>query len=509
MSFLRASSALFVSNILALGLQFVVVRCYGQRLGDEGLADYFVVLSIANAVGPFLACGLNDALSFLLGRKHAEPRTAQAMALQSVLFLSFTTAILALAVILFPERLSRLAFEAGDRRALLLATLLFMFSRGVFDLYCRYLLARKQILWPSLGMFLIPGLIPLGVLWIDPTQRLERLLFDASVLPLVLMGLSAFAEYRRHARVGALTLSMDSMLYLLRLGIPRMPTILGMSLLISCQAFLARKMHCSASEQAMIGGAMMILRTLAMTQRVVTSVVEPQIGQASVDRPQAIPVLLRTLALLSFATGVAVMAGLFSMGDAILQIMIKQSDFRASESTLLFWFSALPFTLLFVLRPCVNALSSRAYNTANMFYSLIGMGGTLLLAVLLAVPPAKAVGYATLLGGGGMAIFSLFTIQHLTKPFEKILLFKLRTWLLVVCSGGVLVIGKAVPMHENIFSVRSFVNACVVGGVTLLYMGTVACFAIRAYRVELSNALKLQATGPNHNPADRTEEYEI
>jgi hypothetical protein len=504
MSVLRASSALFISNILALALQLISVRCYGLRLGTDGLADYHVVLAAANVAGPFLVCGLNDALSYLLGRKYAEPRTAQALVLQSALFLGFTATLLALAIAIFPEEFSQLVFETGGKRPLLLATLLFMSSRGLFDLQCRYLLARKQVAVPALGMFLIPGLIPVGVLWVDSTQSLERLLLDASVLSLILMAFSAVVEYRRHANAGVLKLTWDSLRYLFHLGIPRMPTILGMSLLISCQAILARKMHCSAAEQAMIGASMMILRTLAMTQRVVTSVVEPQIGLASVDRPHMIPVLLRALVLLSLGTGIAVMTGLLSVGDTLLQVMGKRPGMLDGEFSRLFWYSALPFTLLFVLRPCVNALSSRAYNTSNMFYSLIGMAGVLGVTHLLSVPPAQAIGYATLLGGVSMAFFSLVTIQHLTRSFERFSFLNVRIVLLLVCSVGLPIAGKVMPVYEDFLSLRSISHAALVGGGILIYLGTVACFTVRTYRLESATVTGTQL----HNPIRPVENQE-
>jgi O-antigen/teichoic acid export membrane protein len=387
MSALRASGALFVSNSLALGLQFVVVGCYGRRLGEEGLADYFVVLSLSNALVPILTGGLNDALSYLLGRLYAQPREAQEKALLSILFLSATTLLLALVTQLFPEWMSRLAFEKEGQAGLVLATLLFMYSRSLFDFQSRYLLARKQVVIPVLSMILIPGVIPLAVLWIDPTQSLERLLLEASILTLILLAIPCWREYRQHAGAGAFSLSLVSLRDLLKLGIPRIPTIFGMSLLVSCQPYLARKMHCSADELAIIGGAMMIVRTLTMAQRVVTSVVEPQIGWTSQNQPRALPILLRSLTLATGAVGVGATASLFAAGDTILRLWMERPDLEIGLLGRLFWISALPFTLLFVLRPCVNALSPQAHNTKNMFHSLIGMGSVLLIAWCLAAPP--------------------------------------------------------------------------------------------------------------------------
>lgn len=492
MSALRASSALFISNTVALGLQFVVVGYYSRRLDDRGLADYQVVLAISNAVVPLLTCGLNDALSFLLGRKYDAPREAQGLVLQSVLFLSVSTMMLALIAVLFPEWMSRLAFTQNNKMGLVQVMLLFMFSRSLFDFQCRYLLARKQVWIPALGMVLIPGVIPLVVLWIDPTRSLERLLIESSILTLILLVLPSWHEYRRYAHAGPLPMSLESMRYLLKLGIPRVPTILGMSLLVSCQVFLACKMNCTVEEQVIIGSAMMIVRTLAMAQRVVTSIVEPQIGWISRDRPEVLPVLLRTLTLATVAVGVGATATLLATGDTILRIWIKRPEMQIGFLGMLFWISAFPFTLLFVLRPCVNALSPRAYNTANMFQALIGMAVVLLVAYSVSFPPALAIGFATLLSASLIAFFSLLTVQKLVRVYTRSTLLNANTLVFAGCSVCLLALGLWGAPEGETLTPRSLAVLVLVGTGVLLYLGIIGHRALHAYREETGRIIELK-----------------
>jgi O-antigen/teichoic acid export membrane protein len=485
MSALRASGALFISNTLALGLQLVVVGCYGRRLDDTGLSDYQIVLAMANAVVPLLTCGLNDALSFLLGRKYDAPREAQGMVLQSVLFLSATTLALALIAALLPDWSSRLVFKQSNKTGLVLVMLLFMFSRALFDFQCRYLLSRKQIWIPVLSMVLIPGVIPLAVLWIDPTYSLERLLLESSILTLILLAFPSWHEYRRHTGAGPLPMSWESLRYLLKLGVPRVPTILGMSLLVSCQVFLARQMNCTMEEQVIIGSAMMIVRTLAMAQRVVTSIVEPQIGWTSRERPEVLPVLLRTLTLATVAVGVGATATLLATGDTILRIWIKRPEMPIGFLGMLFWISAFPFTLLFVLRPCVNALSPQAHNTKNMLHSLIGMGGVLLVAWFITAPPALAIGSATLLSSALMAVFSLATVQKLVKIYTRKMLLNVNTLAFAGCSMFLLAVGVWAAPEENFLAPRALAILVLLGTSVLLYLTVIGYRAHRTYRNEI------------------------
>ena len=65
------------------------------------------------------------------------------------------------------------------------------------------------------------------------------------------------------------------------------------------------------------------------------------------------------------------MLALLGVGDLTISIWLKRPNIVGSSTTVLFWMSIMPWVVVFFLRPTIDALHKKAYNTKNVFISVL------------------------------------------------------------------------------------------------------------------------------------------
>ncbi len=377
MKTVRAVLVIALGTVLASVCNFATVHVFARRFNDLDCASYMIAMAYIAIIYPLISLGLPGAVLFHVGRN------ADRRVFITALFLAATgIAVLAAGLSLAGAAIAsdvcgRLVFGDPNRSALAVAAVALLCSRVLHDVSCRYLMgSRKWITGTSLYVVGV-GLIPLLVVLVGRPLRVTWLIAETALATYCLVGcyLTLFwIGAGRNVARPTLVSARSNAHRLLRYGVPRILGILCTVFLFSAPVLLAERLHVPSVQVVLIAGAMGMLRLINVAGGVLTNVIVPKTSWLDLNRQSALRGRMGTL--VACAVGLAIVASALYVGagNSILQWWVCRPVGELSGFVFVVWLSAAPLTLVAVLRPVIDALAVRAYNTRNVVVAVAVMG---------------------------------------------------------------------------------------------------------------------------------------
>jgi len=416
-SLFRSTTALALSSVTMMLCQTFTIHLYARRLPEAELADYLVAMSVSLIFAPFLSLGVNDGVLYFAGRARNDREECLRVVATALAFLMCLGAIALAAVALGAEGFSHAFFAEGGRGALVWIAVFLALSRFTYDTFFRYLTARGRALQPALLQLFIMGVLPMAVVVVGYPLRVEWLLFETALLTFVFWIAFFLVEAAAARPYPRFPLDMAVLRQLVGYGVQRVPAILGLILLLSSPVVIARKLELPDADVVIVGAVMALLRMMGITNQLITYVIMPRIAWAKDNAPDLLASIMWILISVALITGMAVAAGLVATGDAVLGIWLHRPSAGIGDTSLSFWFAALPFIVIYFLRPTIDALHFRAYNTVNVFAAVCVMAAVAGVAHAGFDSP-YAIGYGVLAAGVALCGLSLRTVWQLTTDMH-------------------------------------------------------------------------------------------
>jgi len=417
MSLLKSTSALAFGSVLVMLCQTVTIHLYARRLAEPELADYMVAMSISVLFAPFLSLGVNDGVLYYAGRAR-DNRDECLRVLSTALAFLLSLGAVALAIVaLGADFFSRLFFSSEDRGTLVWIAVFLALSRFTYDTFFRYLTARGGALLPPVLQLLVMGLLPLAVIIFARPLSVDWLLLETAALTFAVWMAFFVAEVLRAKKLSGLRVDTRALKELVGYGVQRVPAILGILLLLSAPVVIAKKMGLPDADVVIVGAVMALLRMMGITNQLITYVIMPRIAWAKDNAPDLLASIMWILISVALLTGMTVAAGLVATGDAVLGIWLHRPSAGIGAISLTFWLAALPFIVIYFLRPTIDALAFRAYNTVNVFAAVCVMAAVAGAAHWGFASP-HAVGYGVLAASAALAALSVRTVWQLTAEMH-------------------------------------------------------------------------------------------
>lgn len=265
---------------------------------------------------------------------------------------------------------------------------------------------------------------------------------------------------------------LDALRLLVGYGSQRVPTILGMVLILSCPVLLAKHLGLPAADAVVIGGGMAILRMLGITNQLMTYVILPRIAWAQANRPEMLARVMWILLAFSFFVGATAAMGLLGTGDAVLRIWLNRDDLGSPGLTEALWLAALPFVMIYFLRPTIDGLDFRGYNSLNVLISIIFMAVAIGLSEFV-FHSSNPVGHGVLAAGICLCVLSVVSVRRLTADMvmPKVNLLSPDLWLVIGLTAFLALTAFFLRDLVRAGTVHVFAAVPIMGAVCLVYFG--------------------------------------
>lgn len=411
MKLLRATSVLAVSSVLAMVLQALTVHLYARRLTEDDLAQYLVAMASCVIISPFISLGVTDSVLYFVGLSKdnlAQGRRVLREALGSLVFFGL---LFALAAVSFPSFLSRLFFTDPHHFGLLLSIIFFVTSRCMYEAYFRYLTASQVVLLPGILQTIVMGIAPAAVIAVGWPLDVSWLIAETAMFTLLALAVPVTMTFLNRGQDERMADGVK-LGRLIGYGVRRMPATLGFVILLSGPVVIAKKFDMSYMNIIIIGAAMAILRMLGITNQFMTYLVLPRLAWARAHTPRLLPDVVRMLFFASAVVSCAFSAMLIGSGDAMLSLWLNRPLQDVGSLSIYFWLAAAPLTATFFMRPAIDALHFRAYNTRNVFLSVAVLALCLVLGWFV-FGSRHTIGQSVLAASGCLCILSIRSINTL------------------------------------------------------------------------------------------------
>ena len=445
---LKSISTVAVGNILCLLVQAFTLRLYSSKYCDGSLSDYMLVLASCTLLSPLINMGLADSILYYIGKSYKLSRESLRNFLQCYICVNVAGLFLFCLFLLGPKYFSFLFFKSDDKSFLALSALLLVISRVSFNLFHRYLLAIHKSLVSAILQLTVMGIIPLIVIIVNKPSDIAHLFVEIAIFTYAVVAIFA-AKSIVSIGIGFIKANYwDNMKKFYSYGMPRMPALIGISIMLSSLAIVAKWINCSEEDIFLVGIILTLLRMLGMLSRIMTLIMMPRIAWLNDNNPKFLYSIINGLVSFSVFVGLAIMLMFVVVGDSIVLFWVNKDVSGKGNMVLFFWFSVLPWVIIYFLRPTIDALHSKAYNTLNVFKTLGVMVACLLIISLGDINPGDALAISFLISTIVFAVLCINTVSKLIG-MEKVV----RS----ICKNAYLV-SFAVVMCGLTFIARSRIN---------------------------------------------------
>ncbi len=414
------SSIIFV---LSEGISMVLLACtmhlYGRHLGsDMLLADYQRLLAGIGIMSPLLGLGSYGSILYYIGKAPRDIIASAKIFFTSLAVVCLIGAAFIAIVLGLSPILSQAYFRRPGTSMLLISTSLLLMAKVIGAMSIHYCWARNMSVKGAVLLVTIWGLIPFMVILVACPKELSWLVGETAICTAIVVG--AFIWRQAAAISVPLRSCFDATIAkkILQYGVPRIPAVLGITVVYSMPVILAGWLGCRPSEVVAIGGSMAMLRMLTVAGRGVTYLALPRISRAADINRDVLRQKIRKLAWLSLAAGLLGTMGLVFAGDWILRLWLHRPELDTRGITVFLWISAAPLVMVVVTRPIIDGLSTRAYITRNVLAALLV--GVITSAVMIrSGQRGTAMVLGTAISVAELGILNFLTVRKLlaeTKP---------------------------------------------------------------------------------------------
>ena len=450
MSVLKSTGVLASSSVGAMACQALTLHLYARRFSSVDLADYFPAMAAAMVVSPLISLGVNDGVLYYIGQQRNDRGKALRVLSSALAFYCFAGAVVLACFAVIPGLFSRLMFSTKDEQWLVGAVFALAFSRTVYDACLRYLTASRRIGLPGVLQLAAMGLLPLAVICIGYPLQVEALLIETAAGTFILSGAFYVRELLISERPSKRLVDLAVVAALIRYGVQRIPSILGLALMLSSPVIIAKHFALPTDHIIIIGGAAAMLRMLGLSNQLMTYILLPRVSWVKKHSPEMLPYAMRRIIAFALCAGFAASIGFLAAGDAVLRLWLHRPVLRIESLTVLFWFSAVPFVIVFFLRPTVDALHVRGYNALNVVLAVMVMCVSNLLGHFV-FSASNPTGVGLLSSGLVLCVLSIVTVQRLVHAMDPstILQGLVRAWTALLYGALLVAAAYAIRLGLN------------------------------------------------------------